>query len=71
MVGPKVSLPCATLFLLGQVLWTIGVLGYTQGFKSGTKDLRLGKSTAAGMDFDYEIDGIYIDQIAYEGSRNF
>lgn len=50
----------------------MGVLGYTRGFKSGTKDpRRLGKSTAAGMDFDYEIDGIYIGQIAYEGSQNF
>jgi len=47
---------------------------HSRGFKSGTKDLRrLGKSRsiAAGMDFDYEIDGIYIGQIGYEGSRNF
>jgi len=46
-------------------LWRFSV---TRGFKSRTKDARRG---AGGVDFDYEIDGIYIGRLAYEEPRNF
>lgn len=31
----------------------------------------MGEESAAGMDFDYEIDRIYIGQIVHEWARNF
>ena len=57
------------MFLL--LLLLLLFLGYTQGFKSGTKDLFQRRKSAAGMDFDYEIDRIYIALIVHEWARNF